>query len=162
MKEIIINSKKHGQKVVMVDSEDYKWLTTFKWSVVKDRNTFYACRHDYTNGGKKVLMHRLILGITNPKVFVDHADKNGLNNCRNNIRIATCSQNCANRNSRKNTTSKYKGVHWDNHKKRWRATVTKNNIDKHAGYFSIESDAAIAYNKKAIEIHGSFASLNTI
>jgi hypothetical protein len=162
MKEIIINSKKHGQKVIMVDDKDYKWLTTFKWSIVKDAYTFYACRHDYTNGTKKIQMHRLILGLTNPKILVDHLDKNGLNNCRNNIRIATCSQNCAYRRPSKNSTSKYLGVSWCNQKKRWRAQISKNRIDTHVGYFSIESDAAVAYNKKAIEIHGEFANLNII
>ena len=30
------------------------------------------------------------------------------------------------------------------------------------GYFDKEVDAALAYNKKAIELHGEFANLNVI
>jgi hypothetical protein len=55
-------------------------------------------------------MHRLILGIPNSEV--DHVNGNPLDNRRVNLRLATRAQNSANTRSRKNTTSKYKGVYW--------------------------------------------------
>lgn len=36
MKEIIANSPKHGNKIILVDDEDYHLLSRLKWCIVKD------------------------------------------------------------------------------------------------------------------------------
>lgn len=43
------------------------------------------------------------------------------------------------------TTSQYKGVHWSNWAKKWKAVITSNGITKHIGYFKIELEASEAY-----------------
>jgi hypothetical protein len=109
-----------------------------------------------------VKMSRMIMGVTDPKIFVDHKDRNPLNNCRINLRICIASQNLCNTTSAKNSTSKYLGVSWSSDSMKWMAQIVKNNKHFYLGRYKIEEDAALAYNKAAIEIHGEFANLNII
>jgi len=62
-----------------------------------------------------------------------------------------------------NTSSKYIGVSYiDNKDKLWRATVRFNRKSIIIGHFKEEIHAAIAYNKKALELYGNSAQLNII
>jgi len=107
-------------------------------------------------------MHRLILSITDPCIKVDHKDRNGLNNQRNNLRLATHKQNMANRSRHKGSVSKYLGVHWRKDRSRWLACITKDGVPCVLGSFKSEIDAAIAYNKAATRLHGEFANINKV
>lgn len=94
-----------------VSDEDYEEINQYKWWCAKKPYTFYAIRRIYTNKkGKEISMHRELLNISNSKLEGDHIDHNGLNNQRNNLRIATRSQNQVNKVKRKPTQSKYIGV----------------------------------------------------
>lgn len=57
-------------------------------------------------------------------------------------------------------TSIYRGVHWDSHRKHWLVTVLCNNHHYYAGQYTVEIDAAKAYDKKAYELLGNKAKLN--
>lgn len=94
--------------------------------------------------------------------IVDHKDRNPSNDKIGNLRAAIKSQNMANCNSRKNSSSKYLGVSWDKRTKRWSAELTINHKLLHLGLFKIEEDAALAYNKAAKIHHGEFANINII
>jgi hypothetical protein len=54
------------------------------------------------------------------------------------------------------------GVDWNKDKVKWRARLQTNGKAAHLGWFITEEEAALAYNKKAMEIHGEFARLNII
>ncbi len=153
-----------------VDDEDFERLNAFKWCAHKDKNTFYVLRTVRENGKQySVLMHRVILGITDPKILVDHEDHNGLNCQKYNLRKCTNSQNCANVTPR--GKSKYLGVSLkiEKFKKvngeisvyvKWCASICLNRKHFHIGLFKTEEDAAKAYDKKAKELHKEFANLN--
>ena len=101
-------------------------------------------------------MHQLILKA--PSGFcIDHINGNGLDNRKQNLRIATQSQNLANKPFFK---GKFKGVSFSKRNKilskPWAVKVGR----KHIGYFSTEEEAAMAYDKSAIEMYGEFAWLN--
>ena len=104
-------------------------------------------------------MHRQLLGITDPNIKGEHKDGNGLNNQRSNLRTATHAQNCWNTSS-KGGSSRFKGVHWT--KWGWNAQIAANRIRYSLGHYEKEEDAAKAYNKKALELHGKFVRLNKI
>lgn len=159
MKEIVVNSKKHGSRSILVDEQDYILLSSFHWYIKKKCSTFYALANI---NGKKIRMHRLILGIVNPKIIVDHIDHNGLNNQRNNLREATPGQNSANSKSHINSTSAFLGVSYCKNINKWRADICKNGKKKSLGTYSKESEAAIAYNNAAMIVHGVFANLNKV
>lgn len=159
MRKIIISSRTYGDKIVLVDDKDYDYLSQFNWSLLKDENTFYASRRC---GKKRLKMHREILGISDPNIKIDHKDLNGLNNQRNNLRLATNSQNNRNRRSYKNSSSKYLGVTWRKHSTAWEASIKSDGKNNYLGHFKNEIDAALAYNNAAKKLHGEFANLNNI
>lgn len=103
-------------------------------------------------------MHRLILDAKDGEL-TDHKDRNGLNNYRYNIRIASPATNSQNQKKRKDAIhSQYKGVSKNGRK--FRAKIAMNGIQYHLGYFEDEIEAAIAYDLKALELYGIDAALN--
>jgi hypothetical protein len=93
---------------------------------------------------------------------VDHEDRNPLNDKIENLRECDQSQNIANSSSRKNSTSKYLGVHYYNRDRVWIASITKNGNHIVIGRYDIEQKAALAYNRAAVLYHKEFANLNII
>jgi hypothetical protein len=84
-------------KVTIVDDEDFEYLNQWKWSAVVKSNTIYAKRGQVINGKFYIIpMHRSIL---NPTIGleVDHINRNGLDNRRNNLRCVSHAENCRNR-----------------------------------------------------------------
>ena len=80
---------------------------------------------------------------------------------KENCRWATRSENGCNKRKLKNTINKYKGVKQISSGK-YHASITKDNKYYYLGLFDNEIDAVLAYNKKAIELHGEFAYLNDL
>lgn len=90
---------------------------------------------------------------------MDHADGNGLNNQRRNLRAATFAQNTANQYIVRGT-SRYKGVSRYRNGK-WVAQISYKGKNRGLGYFKHEYNAAQAYNFAAYEFYGDFARMNT-
>jgi len=115
---------------------------------------------------KQLLVHRVVyslyhrLDITD--LSVDHIDQNSLNNNPYNLRLATYQQQQCNKTAKKNSTSNYKGVSWHKPLSKWRASICVDKKRMHIGYYQTEKEAALAYNKKAQELHGPFAFLNNV
>lgn len=146
----------------LVDDEDYTFLMQWRWSLNEKRKNLSAYRRCYKGAKRFVSMHRLILGVTDAKTFVDHKDGNGLNNQKNNLRLCTNSENLRNRGMNKNNTSGFKGVVWAKWANKWLSQITHNGKCIKCGYFAEKVDAAHAYNEAAKLYHGEFANLNTI
>ena len=112
-----------------------------------------------------VQMHRQLLGLGRQTPIVDHADGNGLNNQRENLRICSKSQNGANRRKKgRGTTSRYLGVsahYWKNQKK-WVAQSAIGGKSVYIGIFESELGAAAAYNARAHRMFGEYANLNQL
>ena len=89
-KEILLTQ---GQ-VAIVDDEDYKRISQWKWSYRRNPRSHYGYAYRGMNG-HHISMHRLIMNAPDD-LEVDHIDRNGLNNCRFNLRLATRSQQRAN------------------------------------------------------------------
>lgn len=154
-------------KFAMVDDRDYEFLMQWKWRAQKGQRTFYACRtiRIGVNKRKCLMMHRLLWGVPDLEMEIDHIDQNGLNNQKYNLRIGTSAQNSMNRIGR--GRSKFLGVSADSSsvkrgKIRWIARVTNNKKRIHLGMFDLEIDAAKAYNKAAKIYYGEFANLNRV
>jgi hypothetical protein len=113
------------------------------------------------NNGKRYTktVHRLVASafIINPegKPEVDHIDNNSLNNCVDNLRWATRSENESNKPTRGLIGAK--GVSFDIHKNKFRAIISKNYVHKFLGYYTTIEEASEAYIIAAKEIHGEFA-----
>lgn len=146
--------------LVAVNKEDAHLV--YKGHVIKQKNN--KLRVDIVFNGKRWYLHRVILGLFNPKLIVDHIDGNPLNNQRSNLRVVTNQQNCYNRDKSTHNTTGYKGI-WkrtDGRNKCWTAEIKVEKKKIHIGNFYTKEEAAEAYNKKAIELHKEFASINII
>jgi hypothetical protein len=140
-----------------VSDADYERVFNFgKWYAVKNKYTFYAA----TMIGTRVLfMHSLLMGSIGN---VDHIDRDGLNNQKENLRVVTASQNMANKRTPRNNSSGYKGVSLFSATGKWHAQIGVNKKRLHLGFFNKVEDAARAYNEAAKHHFGSCASLNEI
>ena len=140
-----------------VDTADHPWLDGFNWHADwnKDTQSFYAKRRE---NGKPVYMSREILGC-GPDELAEHENHDTLDNRRKNLRKATYSQNTANQKHRPDNASGHRGVYWADGK--WRAQIRHNGKLLNLGRFVSLQQAAMAYNEKAKELYGEFATLNT-
>ena len=141
--------------VTRIDAADQVFTDGHSWCVARRQNTVYAS----TNiDGKPVLMHSLLA----PEwEIVDHADGNGLNNRRYNLRNGTGFRNRANSGLRSNNTSGYKGVTRHTPGK-WSARIQVNRKSIYLGYFNSPKAAADAYDEAAVHYFGEWALTNAI
>jgi hypothetical protein len=165
--------------VAIIDDEDYHLVEGKRWVVLNSKSN----KHNYYARGvgtskrvsgrqttikSGVLMHRLIMGVSDPNIHVDHINGNGLDNRRQNLRIVTRSQNC--RNKRAHGRSKYLGVYFDDSRGRdhWRFEIGIQKANKETGEprkrimgrVATEEEAARRYDELAKIYHGEFANLN--
>ncbi len=98
-------------------------------------------------------MHRLILSADKTQQ-VDHINRNGLDNRRDNLRFATPSQNIYNRGLQENNTSGFMGVVWNASANKWQAQIGVNNRLKYLGLFLTKEDAGDAYLKAKSQLSG--------
>jgi hypothetical protein len=140
---------------VMVDDDDYEFLSQFSWQVDKHNSV------NFHNKNGSTLMHRIIMK-AKPHQEIDHIDGNRLNNQKSNLRFATSSQNKINRGSRCDCKSGYKGVSWHNQRNKWTARIMVNKKYLSLGLHDDLLDAVKAYNDYAKKYFGEFAWLNKI
>lgn len=147
----------------MVDDEDYDRVMKYKWTASISAKTVYALHHfnSKATGRGAIGLHRFIMNASN-YLTVDHIDFNGLNCQKNNLRLATRTQQVANR--RAFNQSGYKGVYRykrkDKTNNRWQAMIRIDGYLQHIGMYLTAEDAAKAYDNVAKKAFGEFAFLN--
>ena len=150
----------------LIDSGDQELAFKFLWKARKHSRMdtkFYAeasipedVKHLCNSGKKRISLHRLLLNA--PDGYdVYHVNGDGLDCRRINIRIATRSQNASNRRYAPGK-GKYRGVYVTG--KKFVAQLTHLGKNRHLGVRETAEEAALLYNKHALEIFGEFATLN--
>lgn len=142
--------------VALVDDEDYDGVILFNWHAMKKGRMLYACSE---RKGIRCYLHHYIFG-KRGNFVVDHKDRDGLNNQKQNLRFITHSQNHLNQEAPSNNTSGYKGVYRDHGK--WVARLEHQTIRYMLGRFVTPEEAALAYNKKLKELDGEVALFNEV
>ena len=158
---------------VFVDKEDVAKVTRHNWY-------HHTCgvgkpaRARTKIGGQWVYMHRYILDLWDREKVVDHINGDPLDNRRENLRVCIARENSRNARKQKTMcgepcTSEYKGVSLCTSKpfkgkygeyKYWRAGIGYEDEWHYIGQFKTEEEAARAYDRKALELHGEFAKTN--
>jgi len=153
-----------GQTFAVVDDQDESLVSGFHWRVHK---AGYAVTTVGPKRGRTALyMHSLVLKAPAGKV-TDHRDNTKrLDNRRQNLRLATHSQNHGNTRYKPDSASHFRGVAWHKAAGKWRARIADGKYangrprNKHLGLFMSEIEAAHAYDAAALEYFGEFATLN--
>ena len=151
----VINSKKHGGQTSSIYKGVYKKEDgIFSSEIMKD--------------GKRILLGNypterlaaIAYDVKSIELFGSF--------CKNNINDATIEEignvksYMINGKKKRNCFSKYRGVSKSWKSGYYRAYMTVNGIKYHLGQFLNENEAALAHNKKAIELLGDKAKLNKI
>ncbi len=150
-------------KVAIIDDDDlHKIEQGGSWSFAKRKyGGGYAQKTVYSKGKwKTLLLHRVVLGIMDSKIKIDHINGDKLDCRKANLRIATTNQNTKNRLKHTKSTSKYKGVCFVTKSQKWRASIRFNYKSYFLGEFHSEEDAAKKYDEYALKFFGEFANLN--
>lgn len=144
-----------------VDDDDFERLNKFKWYTLRQGKSslnLYARRTARINRRNvTILMHREILQGNHSRT--DHIDGDGLNNQKDNLRIATPVQNGMNMKLKKHSVP-YKGVSQVKSSKRFKSVIKINKQYSFLGTFSTAIDAAIAYDAAAYLHYGDYARTN--
>ena len=140
--------------VAIVDDEDYEFLSQWKWCYHANG---YAIRN---YKGRSIQMHRVV-NHTPAGFQTDHINMDKLDNRKCNLRSVTRGENNQNRPAARNSTSKYKGVHFSNRDGVWIGQfkpVGEKCI--RLGTFNSELAAAMAYDAMAKSLGAKTARLN--
>lgn len=147
-------------KIALVDSADLDLLTRWRWEYLPNGRDGYAVRR-FRSGGKHITiyLHRQLLRAA-PGEIVDHINGNGLDNRRENLRLATASENMANRPAKPRDIP-YRGVYRSRSGPTpYKAMLSVAGKCRHLGWFARMEDAARAYDRAAYATWGRFARLN--
>lgn len=130
-----------------VDDSDYVYVNSLRLYVNDDNYIWFR------EQGVVYWLHRKLLNVTNPLVFVDHKDRNPLNNTRDNLRLATNSQNQMNSGTQIKANGLPKGVvKIKSNTKPYQAQIKCNGKYKYLGTFRTIEEAAVARTKAENEL----------
>ncbi len=139
----------------VVDAADVPLVAGRNWYAQVSPKAVYAARSEIVDGRQRcVLMHRAIAAAPDG-LDVDHRDRDGINNRRKNLRVATRQQNQANRAANANCASGIKGVR--DIGSGFTAEIEAAGGRYYLGKFDSAAEAAAAYQGAARVLFGEFA-----
>lgn len=133
----IYNKLKNKYFDVLVDTKNVKIIQKVKWYIdINNKSGRIVVRGRYEE--RNVFLHRYIMNIINeePSIYIDHIDRNTLNNLESNLRITNNSINQRNKGVQKNNTSGIPGVRFDKNINSWVSVYTDINGKRHTRTFS--------------------------
>lgn len=145
----------------LIDNDDWELVSSLAWCVNEYRAGVFraVARTSRKQGHKCVYLHRLILGVSDKNVHVDHIDGNPLNNCRSNLRKTVNQLNRYNSKRYSTNSSGFKGVSYSKVAQKWHAYINHNSKRINLGFFETPQAAYAAYCSAASELHGEYARL---
>jgi len=165
---LMLESPTKGTHVAFIDIEDWDKIKSIYWRVyspaTRPRST-YVIGWDKKNK-RDVKLHRVLLDAPRG-LHVDHINGNGLDNRRENLRLATHKENCRNSKLQNKSLSGLKGVHITKSglfqaRINWRDKDGKLLWEHGPKYFKTPEEAALCYNAMATKRFGEFAGLNNV
>lgn len=151
--EIVLYDRYNREKArAIIDADKVDDVINTKWY---QRPDGYVAANNYKGQGYTYL-HSVVLEKDSCGTYVDHRDRNRLNNKKSNLRIATPSQNGMNKCIRSNNTSGRVGVHWSTTNRRWCAMISDNGRHINLGYFDDFDDAVACREAAEREHFGEF------
>lgn len=169
MGTVAIREHNAGDEYVLILDDEDMWIAELGYWVARRGSDNYVgvygkmprswCRENGHQPGTTMTLSRLLMHPVPAGMTVDHVNRNPLDNRRSNLRLASLAQQARNR-AVVNPDSGYKGVCWRKQKKRWQAKIKVNGKQVWSHMADTPRLAAIAYDEKALELHGEFAVTN--
>lgn len=158
-KLIPIHEKNGIHHYVKIDDEDYDKLSSYRWYFNTRRYPITDIWQKDKQKNKRVLLHRMVLGVTDSKIFVDHINHDVLDARKENLRVCSHKENNRNCVGQKSRKGLYKGVYETKYNS-WVAIIIVDSKSICIGTYYNQKDAALAYDKAAREHFKDFACLN--
>lgn len=108
---------------------------------------------------RTVQLHRLLMN-AGPDDVIDHKNRDGLDNRRDNLRVANRSLNAANSKHRRGRTNTYRGVYFEAKKRLYAAQIRVDGKLIQLGRGKDPVAAARRYDAAARQYFGEFAVVN--
>jgi hypothetical protein len=138
-----------------VDDADYeRFVEGYRFYIRTDGYAVYSSRK---GGYHKKSLHRIIMGDPTGQC-IDHINRDRLDNRRQNLRIATRSQNECNKGLISTNKSGFKGVFFDKRAQKWRAEIRIDGKLIYLGLYKHKIKAAMIAAIARIVAHGKFAA----
>lgn len=148
-----------GQRAV-IDAVDVPMVEPYCWHAIWSPHgkCFYAARGTFNTHGRvsTLQMHRALLGVTDPKTFVDHRNHDTLDNRRSNLRACTPSESNWNMRTPRRSTTGLKGVSRYGTQGKYRTYISVHG--KVQWFYSFGTpEAAFEFRQKELsKLHGEF------
>lgn len=158
-----LNKPKHGgkRKFALIDLDEVGRVSLHKWYAQLSGRTCYVIATASAGlPSHHMRLHAFIMRAEKGQRF-DHINGDGLDNRKENLRLAASAQNARNtfKTNSSHVTSKFKGVSLSS-SGRWIAQIRFEGQPQALGVFDDEEDAARAYDTAAIRLFKEFAKTN--
>ena len=133
-----IESAVHGTVEFLFDLDDYELINQYTWHLPGDKNHMYPRTIIRLSKSKcyQISLSRLIMGVDDSNIQVDHINHNTLDCRKKNLRICSPSENCLNKAQSFHLKH---GVFLQDNK--WMVRFRRNGVDYYGGVFDNYEDA---------------------
>lgn len=158
-----IHSDTHGTFDIFIDEEDLEKCKTKKWYINRF-NKKMRRKYFYVVDTDGLLLHRLIMNVTDRKQVIDHIDGNMLDNRKKNLQICSTQENAQKQKFRLTNTSGHTGVYWYPYRNlnKWMAKIVVDYKCINLGYYDDIEDAIKARKSAEIKYFGDFQPIRSI
>lgn len=146
---VFINNDEN--KIMLCDIEDWENLKDCYWI---EQNGHAISIKNY----ECIRFHRVVIGINDSEIQIDHINGNRLDNRKENLRLCTNQENSMNKYKNSNNKSGYKGVYYDKERNKWRGAIQYNGKSiKSSKRYDSPEEAYKWYIEKSNELFGDFS-----
>lgn len=143
----------YKKEAILVDDEYFGILNKFTWRIQKNGYVVSSKPEKYGRG--LIYMHRIVM-VPPEGMEIDHINVDKTDNRKENLRICTHEQNCANRKISSRNTTGFKGVSWDKSRGKWLSRIKHDGKQINLGRYESVEDAFRAYCLSAKKLKGEF------